>query len=500
MTGSNDNETVTSGEIQLYATRWLIMGCLGLQSILLSMSKYYFGLVNNIFRDFFGISYAKVDWFTLSSNASTWMFCAVWTFLSLAKPQQFRRMSIVAAVCAFVGSMCAMVAFVWRSLYVFLYAGGLFIGVLSGFLLIAPVSFIVLWFPDNEVGTALSLRFAAARLGLVLAFIIPTHILSPLSCNKVLADQNNSANISFTCCKSSWIHQQRSNFLIYQGSLTLLALALLVVLIFLAADQPPKPPTNAQALLRQQNANIQPLNLRQQTLLYVEEMKLLFSDVTFLNIVVSVSILYAQNTFQVLFMSELMRPIFGGYFRSNPDEISSYLVILYEVGAIVGSIISGQIMNRMKNYVLLVRIGFLMTIVCTVGLILSYYFKQIPFIFICNSLLGLCASFIFSPIFEFSTQYTYPRPTDFVLSCLAFGFRPLVILLSELFRLVLNDLDGFSVLVFYSLSFACGLFLAVFLKPQYRRLEAESNATDNLMEHEAQPLLSNDDDNHDLEK
>ena len=500
MTGSNDDDIVIGREIHLYTRRWLILGCLGLQSILLPMSKYYFGLVNNIFRDFFGITYAMVDWFSLSSTASTWIFCAVWTFLSLTKAQQFRRMSIIASACALIGCTCALITYIWRSLFVFLYAGGLFIGVLSGFLLIASVSFIVLWFPDNEVGTALSLRFATSRLGLILAFLIPTHILSPLSCNKVSTDQNNTANMTFTYCKSSWIHQQRSNLLIYQGSLTLLALVILLVLIFLAADKPPKPPTKAQALLRQQNTNIQPLNLTQQTLFYVKEMKLLFSDVTFVNIVVSLTILYAQIAFQSLFMSELMRPIFGVYFHSNPDKISSYLVILYEVGAIVGSIISGQIMNRMKNYVLLVRIGFLMTIVCTVGLILSYHFKQIPFIFICNSLLGLCSSFIFSPIFEISTQHTYPRPTDFVLSCLVFGFRPLAILLSELFRLVLNYLGGFYVLVFYSLSFACGLFLAVFLKPQYRRLEAESNAAGNLMEHESQPLLSNDDDNHDLEK
>ena len=477
-----------------------MLGCLGLQLILLNMSKYYFGLVNNIFRDFFGITYAKVDWFTLSSNASTWIFCDVWTFLSLTKAQQFRRMSIIAAACALIGCTCALFAYIWRSLFVFLYLGGLFIGVLGWVSLIAPVSFIVLWFPDNEVGTALSLRFVATRLGLILAFIIPTHILSPLSCNKVSTDQNNTANMSFTNCKDSWIHQQRSNLLIYQGSLTLLALVTLLVLIFLAADQPPKPPTKAQALLRQQNTNTQQLNLTQQILLYVKEMKLLFSDVTFLNIVVSLSILYAQNTFQSLFMSELMRPIFGVYFHSNPDKISSYLIILYEVGAIVGSIISGQIMNRMKNYVLLVRIGFLMTIVCTIGLTLSYYFKQIPFIFICNSLLGLCSSFIFSPMYEISTQHTYPRPTDFVLSCLVFGFRPLVILLLELFRLVMNHLGGFCLLIFYLLSFACGLFLVVFLKPQYRRLEAELNATDNELEPETQPLLSNDDDNHDLEK
>ena len=303
--------------------------------------------------------------------------------------------------------------------------------------------------------------------------------------------QNIITNMSFTDCKDTWIHQQRRNFLIYQGTLTLLAFVLLLILIFLAADQPPKPPTKAQALLRRENETVKQFTFTQHAKLYVKEMKLLFNDLTFVNIVFSFAILFATNIFQSLFTSELMRPIFGGYFYSNPDEISSYLVILYEAGAIVGSIISGQIMNRMKNYAELVRIGFLMTIVCTVGLILSYYFKHIPFIFISNILVALSSCFIFSPMYEISTQHTYPRPTDFVLSSLIFGFRPLVILLSELYRLVLSYLGGLSLLVFYLLSYACGLLLAVFLKPKYRRLEADRNTVFSELDFETQSLLSN---------
>ena len=84
--------------------------------------------------------------------------------------------------------------------------------------------------------------------------------------------------------------------MIYQGSLTLLALVILLVLIFLVIDQHPKPPIKAQALLRQKNKSVvKQLTFAQHIKVYVQEMKFLFSDFTFANIILSLSILYTTN-------------------------------------------------------------------------------------------------------------------------------------------------------------------------------------------------------------
>ena len=180
MTVSDTCNEVSSDDIQIYISRWWILGCIGLQFILFGMSVYCFGLVNNVFCDFFGITYAMVDWFSISSSASTWLFGAVWTFLSFAKAQQFRRMSLICTACALSGCVCAMIAYTWRSVYVFLYIGGLLTGTLNGFLLIAPVSFIVLWFPDSEVGTALSFEIYGSKTRINFSFSYSnTYSISP---------------------------------------------------------------------------------------------------------------------------------------------------------------------------------------------------------------------------------------------------------------------------------------------------------------------------------
>ena len=114
---------------------------------------------------------------------------------------------------------------------------------------------------------------------------------------------------------------------------------MLVILFFLVADQPPKPPTKAEALLRRLKANAQALNLKQNIKICLHEMKHVFGNTTFINIIFFMSILLATNIFQSLFLSESLRPIFSNYFfHSNSDTNSSYIIILYEIEAIVSSI------------------------------------------------------------------------------------------------------------------------------------------------------------------
>ena len=58
MTVSETCNEVSSDDIQIYASRWWILGCIVMQFILFGMSVFCFGLVNNVFCDFFGITYA----------------------------------------------------------------------------------------------------------------------------------------------------------------------------------------------------------------------------------------------------------------------------------------------------------------------------------------------------------------------------------------------------------------------------------------------------------
>ena len=91
-----------------------------------------------------------------------------------------------------------------------------------------------------------------------------------------------------------------------------------IFLAIFAVDQPPKPLTVAQARLRQNWP--EPIEVQQRLKKFWTEMKKLFSDLTFLLLVVFIAIALAYNVFQSLFVSEIFRPV---YFSSqvHPSNI-----------------------------------------------------------------------------------------------------------------------------------------------------------------------------------
>ena len=114
--------------------------------------------------------------------------------------------------------------------------------------------------------------------------------------------------------------------------------------------------------------------------------------------------------------------------------------------------------------------------------------------------MGLCTNCIYGPIFGINTQPTYHRPTDFVLPGLLFAPRPFVVVLSELYRLVFIYFGGYGLLVINVFSYVLGFFLPVFLRPKYRRLEAESNLAPDDLDDQTQPLLISNENNETFDK
>jgi len=391
-------------QIQLYPKRWLVISCIGLENIIYAASLSYFGTSNNIFADYFNVTYAIVDWFNIINKPADWFVCACLALLTILNKNGFRKISIVTAACSLAGTLCNIMAFTWHSLYFLLYLGNFLIGILGGVLLVVPISFVILWFPDNEIGSAISVNMATANLGKVIAILIPSHILTPLTCEEIIDNFNATQNETYAKCKHSWQRTIKRNMEIYQGAITVLAAAALIVLIILAEDQPPKPPTIAQARIRQNKITFN--SFTEQMRFFFSEIKLLFTDTTFINLVALFSFVNSAILFQSLYISEIMRPVFRLW--SNPDVISSYLVILFQAGGVAGSILSGQLMNNFKRYVLLLRFGFCMILVSSIAFTFGYYFNNIPCTFIFNFFLGLCINFVLGPLYEISTTYLPP--------------------------------------------------------------------------------------------
>ena len=482
-------------ETQLFPSRWILIGCIFLQNGLFGISLYAFGLNNDIFSAYFDASYAEIDWFTIINKPAKWLTCICLAFLSITYKSGFRKVSIFTSFLTLLGSLLQFISYLYPEFYFLLYIGNFLLGVVGGVLLVIPISFAVLWFSDEEIGSALSIKTAGGRLGFLIACLVPSHLLTSFNdkeSNIIPTFDNTSSHYS-PQVKHAWLDDQRKKMLIYQGAIVAAAAVTLIFLIKFAMDQPPKPPTQAQARLRLIEEKQDEIEAWQKLKQFAGETKSLFSDVTIPLLVIVVSIIYATSAYQTLFLGEIMRPIFRMYFKDlKADAISSYLIVAFQVAAFLSTIGVGLLVDRIKRYVLLVRIGFVLSVLSSTGLAISYYYSNVSAIFVTNVLLGMSAPAIATPLFELSTQHTYPRKTQFVLACLTSGFILVEVVLIEIGRTLINRTGNLSLLIYQALLFLFALLLTLVIKPKYRRLEEEMKK-DKKNQQESAPFLNHSD-------
>ena len=480
----------TTLETQLYSRRWWLIGCIGVQCILTYSSFLYFGVNNDIFARYFELPYAVIDWFALITRPAFWLTSLGFAMMAVLNQTSFRKIALVSTFLSVIASISQIIAYAYPIFYWLLFIGNFLFGILLSYLTVLPVSFAVLWFPDNEIGTALGIKIASCRIGFLFAFVVPSHFMIQMPCGSNIKESFNGTAVNkFTHCKLLWLDQEKWKLIFYAGAISIMyALTLLFLFVF-ALDQPPKPPTLAQARLRQTMAEQNRAEIWKNLKEFFTETKLLFRDLTFVILVALCAITNLFNYFQGLFLSEIFRPVFRSFFSSSDvDKMNSYLIIGFEISGALGSVISGLFVNRIKNYVLLLRVFLMCCFICWIGVIIGYHFYSIPATFVANILSGLSCGCLYTPIFELATQHTYPRNPMFVTSSLLWSFNVIFVVMVELNRLLLDKLGGLSSLVYIAVVLCISLFLTVFLKPMYRRLEAEKETIG-----QTKPLLRNDD-------
>ena len=489
-TSTSEDET---SKTQLFPRRWWLMSCMGIQNIVLGISYIYIGMNNDIFASYFDLSYAVIDWFTVVTRPAVWLTCVGLAILSILNKSGFRKIAITAALIFVIASTFQLVAYIFPFLYWFMFVANFLLGIMLAFLIIAPVSFAVLWFPDHEIGTALSIKLASSRLGFLLAFLGPSHFLTPLQCKDIVMGTgatNLTLDQNYTQCKEKWMNRESHKLIVYVGIILLIGVLLLIFLIIFARDQPPKPPTAAQANLRQNVQEQNEVETWTKWKEFVMELKPLFTDRTFLLLIALLANANVFNYYQAMFLSETLRPIFQS-FSFNANVVSSYLIVGFEIAAIISTFVSGLLTDRIKNYVLLLRVGVLYCVVCWIGLIVGYHFHNTAAIFAANILSGAGSGLLYTPIYELSTQHTYPRKPEFIGSCLIWGYNVIYVVEIELNRLLLDKFGGLISLIYVAVILCVFLVFTLFLRPEYRRLEAEKKAGETLCE--SAPLLWHDD-------
>ena len=111
------------------------------------------------------------------------------------------------------------------------------------------------WFPENQIGLALSFKTIGAAFGNLLGFLIPSQLFDVAASTSSNNDRNHSGgctNVANNLQVKNWSGDVRSTFLILYGVLLLVCITIWVLVLGFVIEKPALPPTIAQALKPQQ--------------------------------------------------------------------------------------------------------------------------------------------------------------------------------------------------------------------------------------------------------
>ena len=179
-----------------------------------------------------------------------------------------------------------------------------------------------------------------------------------------------------------------------------------------------------------------------------------------------------------MLMGEIFRDFFVdiGYLN-KANAMSGVVVALFEMGAVIGNTISGKLTDHFKHYDHQIQIGVLLSAIVVSGLSVAYHFRCIVAVYILVTLFGIlvCSSYV--QHFETVYQQFYPLNTSFLASLLRLSRSAGYLALSQACRFIQNKYEGSSVLITIAVLLFCSFLNSLFIKPAYRRLEANSLST-----------------------
>ena len=450
-----------SQQLEINSIRWLVALAIFFQKVIVRYFSNSFGIINNVYVRYFDTSYIAVDWFTVIQHPGSVLanFIAAW--LIYTNKVGLRRLSIMTGIGCIITSSCMLTASFFPTFYPLIYLGQFIMGLSYSTLLIMSIQMANKWFPCHEVGKALAIFPLGSSLASALVILIPSNTF-----NTVVVFHNRSLNNTenFT----DLLDADKKLFTIYNSCLFAVTLMAIVPVIVVVQDQPPAPPTEAQALLRSTSCfSSSEASVKMKT--FLRECRRVLTNNVILIISILITIRFAWISIQTMFLSEILRPI-----NSNTDSKSNvwsgYISTTFEVTSALGHIMSSFIFDRFKKHIYQMRLSFFSVFVFMLGLCLAVVYKNVTLVCLFNSFWGIPSAFSMAPLYDTAVQHLYPTKSGFVSSLtLLLSFSALVIVV-QLQRLLLLFAAKWSALLFTSLLVFAAFCLTFFLKPEFKIL------------------------------
>ena len=447
---------------QGYKYRWYIAVLMFPSIALLKLLVYSFGVVNNVYVMYFNIPYIAVDWFTLAQLIGIISGSATLSFFIFCDWTPFRLQLLVMTSCQVIASACLVSAYAQPITFPLIYFGQFCAGISTALCVTSVTTFAVNWCPKSEVGTALTIRPVSLSIASILGYVIPSHLF-------VSPNTNNVTNASLLIeIDSIWFESTQKRFLVYSVPF----LVFFVVLFFAQYFLVPKKWQQSAKAFNESTNNVTTAtdlsNISRKTIHdFLAAIKIIIKNRVHILITSIVAIRIGVMYTLVILLSEILRHIFAERLNATySNQISGYLLGLYQVGFTLGSFASGLIYDKLNKPKIQAITSNVLALVSIIGLIIGYHFESlvtlICFIVLFGSMFFLPYSVYFTVIIQ------HNQSSDETLVVILMEMEGCVggLLVGQTSRFILNYFGGIAVLFYIGLLWVLLIGLSLFIKPK----------------------------------
>ncbi|XP_017331980.1 feline leukemia virus subgroup C receptor-related protein 2 [Ictalurus punctatus] len=418
---------------RLYRRRWLIVLLFSSYSLCNAYQWIQYGIISNIFMQFYGVSAFAVDWMSMVYMLTyiPFVFPVTW----LLDRKGLRVVALVAT-----GVNCAgawiKVASAKPHLFWVSALGQVACAVAQVFILGMPSHIAAVWFGPKEVSTACSIGVFGNQLGIAIGFLVPPILVPNIDDMDKLA-----YHISIM-------------FYITAGVATLIFI--LVVIVF--QDKPALPPSQAQVAMQ---------NMPSQDYSYLASIRRLLCNKPFVLLIIT----YGLNVGCFYAVSTLLNRVIIDYYPGeelNAGRIGLTLVI----SGMVGSLICGIWLDKTKTYKQTTLSIYLLSFVGMIIYSFTVNLGHLWVVFITAAALGFFMTGYLPLGFEFAVELTYPESegtSSGLLNCSAQVFGIIFTICQG------KIIDSYSTLagnIFLCVFLFLGTIITAFIKAELRRQKA----------------------------
>ena len=379
-------------ELKNYKRRWIILTLTSFYLFSVGYGRACFGVVENVYAEYFSISVEAVDWLTLSMFTVGLLMSLLLLLILPSFSIGFRLYCQITVVALVLSFGCHFASAFFRRLFAVALLGQILIGIAGAIAVIVIPQMASLWFPKEEIATAVGIALGGIAVGNMVGFLLPAHLLQ------------RQTNIS----ESLWAKDVEMKltiiFSIFLGC-SIIAMAFTFLFVI---DQPETPPSLSEYAKRQANENEKSTtqSLRRWNMKYL---RLAWNELVFIALAICFGITETAYMLEVVMIADILRFTRGETRKSTKSNVlASYYLTSYAIGAFLGGIWSGYILDKTKKFkVMAIVSGVLMTLFAS-GFLTAVWLKSTVWSIVTNFFYGVFNGSCYTCLYEIIVQHMYP--------------------------------------------------------------------------------------------